>query len=150
MTLVVHFIGPSGSGKTTLIEKLIRRLKAKGLRVGAVKHAHHGFTMDKPGKDSYRFRHAGAAAVSVVSPHATALLCRRPPRQAPARWLMRAYPHLDIILVEGFRHTKDWRFHVQMDGRGKPLKKGGKVLGVASRTDKPSDIARLIMEKFNP
>ncbi|MBW8906941.1 MAG: molybdopterin-guanine dinucleotide biosynthesis protein B, partial [Betaproteobacteria bacterium] len=64
---VFGFAGWSGSGKTTLIEKLIPRFAGAGLRVSLIKHAHHTFDVDQPGKDSYRHRHAGAAEVLVTS-----------------------------------------------------------------------------------
>ena len=71
---VVGFAGFSGSGKTTLIEQLIPVLRSRGLRVSVVKHAHHRFDIDHPGKDSYRHRQAGAFEVVVASSHRLALL----------------------------------------------------------------------------
>lgn len=64
---VFGFAGWSGSGKTTLVEKLIPVLTARGLRVSVIKHAHHGFDLDKPGKDSWRHREAGATQVLMLS-----------------------------------------------------------------------------------
>ena len=103
---VIGFFGDSGSGKTTLIERLIARFHARGLRVAAVKHAHHGFDVDRPGKDSYRFRAAGAAQVLLASERRWALLGET---VAPAeggdvlaRQLARLDP-CDLVLIEGFR-----------------------------------------------
>src|SRR3990167_7731641 len=75
---VVHVIGASDSGKTTLIERLIPRLRANGIRIGTVKHTHHGFEMDRPGKDSWRHVQAGADAIAVISPERAAWIMRTP------------------------------------------------------------------------
>jgi molybdopterin-guanine dinucleotide biosynthesis protein B len=103
----IGFVGDSGSGKTTLIERLIERFARGGHRVSAIKHAHHGFDIDRPGKDSYRFRSAGAAQVLIASDRRWALLSDSPPGddggpEALARQLARLEP-CDIVFVEGFR-----------------------------------------------
>jgi molybdopterin-guanine dinucleotide biosynthesis protein B len=104
----IGFFGDSGSGKTTLIEGLIGHFHRAGLRVAAVKHAHHGFDVDRPGKDSYRFRGAGAAQVLVASERRWVLMSEGDgPGAAPAdsslaRQLARFDP-CDLVLVEGFR-----------------------------------------------
>jgi len=104
---VIAFVGDSGSGKTTLIEGLIGHFAAAGLRVAAVKHAHAGFDIDRPGKDSYRFRGAGAAQVLVASAQRWALLSEEAPvARDPAAELTRQLARLDpcdLVLVEGFR-----------------------------------------------
>ena len=79
---VVGFIGYSNTGKTTLIEKLIPIFTSRGLRVAAIKHAHHGFDMDRPGKDSYRYRQAGAGQVLIATEQRWALLTETPRRAA--------------------------------------------------------------------
>jgi len=102
----IGFIGDSGSGKTTLIERLIERFSASGLRVAAIKHAHHGFDIDRPGKDSYRFRSAGAAQVLIASDRRWALLSDEPQQSDPASALARQMARLDpcdLVLVEGYR-----------------------------------------------
>jgi molybdopterin-guanine dinucleotide biosynthesis protein B len=106
----IGFFGDSGSGKTTLIERLIERFARAGLRVAAVKHAHHGFDIDRPGKDSYRFRAAGAAQVLLASDQRWALLSEESNEGrgngrdsgALARQLARFDP-CDLVLVEGYR-----------------------------------------------
>jgi len=103
----IGFTGASGSGKTTLIERLVTRFSAAGLRLAAIKHAHHGFDMDMPGKDSFRFRSAGAVQVLVASGRRWALLCDETtpgaePASALARQLARLDP-CDLVLIEGFR-----------------------------------------------
>ena len=74
----IGIIGYSNTGKTTLIEKLIPLFAARGLRVAAIKNAHHGFDMDRPGKDSYRYREAGAAQVLIATSQRWALLTETP------------------------------------------------------------------------
>jgi molybdopterin-guanine dinucleotide biosynthesis adapter protein len=99
----VGFIGYSNSGKTTLIEKLIPLLTARGLRVAAVKNAHHGFDMDRPGKDSYRYREAGAAQVLIATAQRWALLTETPAGPAPLEALLAQLDPCDLVLVEGFK-----------------------------------------------
>ncbi len=105
---VVGFAGWSGSGKTTLLEGVIAHLSAAGLRVALVKHAHHRFDVDKPGKDSHRLREAGAGQVLLTSGRRFALMVERPAEQ-PDPVLLEELARLDqdsidLILVEGFRH----------------------------------------------
>ena len=98
------FAGFSGSGKTTLIEKLIPRLVALGLRVSLIKHAHHAFDVDQPGKDSYRHREAGCGEVMVTSSRRWALMHEL--RGAPEPSLGELVGNLspcDLVLVEGFK-----------------------------------------------
>jgi molybdopterin-guanine dinucleotide biosynthesis protein B len=102
---VIGFVGDSGSGKTTLIARLIERFVHGGLRVAAIKHAHHGFDIDRPGKDSYQFRVAGAAQVLVASDQRWVLMSDEDegdPAAALARQLSRLDP-CDLVLVEGYR-----------------------------------------------
>lgn len=99
------FTGASGAGKTTLIERLIARFCAAGLRVAAVKHAHHGFDIDRPGKDSYRFRSAGARQVLLASEQRWALLVEEsaPEATGALKRHLSALAPCDLVLVEGFR-----------------------------------------------
>ena len=98
----IGFIGYSNTGKTTLIEKLIPLFNARGLRVAAIKHAHHGFDMDRPGKDSYRYREAGARQVLIATGERWALLSETP-RPATLDELLAVLAPCDLVLVEGFR-----------------------------------------------
>ena len=101
---VFGFAGFSGSGKTTLIEKLIPRFVERGLRVSLVKHAHHAFDVDRPGKDSYRHREAGCGEVLVTSSRRWALMHEL--GGAPEPRLEELIEHLspcDLVLVEGFK-----------------------------------------------
>lgn len=101
---VIGIVGWKNSGKTTLVEKLVRELTARGLRVSTIKHAHHDFDIDHPGKDSFRHRAAGAREVIVASAQRWALLHEH--RGAPEPGLPELLAQLgqcDIVLVEGFK-----------------------------------------------
>ena len=103
---VFGFAGWSGSGKTTLIEKLIPRFTQRGLRVALIKHAHHSFDVDHPGKDSYRHRLAGAAEVLVTSSRRWVLMHELRGTQEPS--FEEQVKHLspcDLLIVEGFKYA---------------------------------------------
>ena len=97
--------GYSGSGKTTLIEKLIPLLTARGLKVSLIKHAHHTFDVDQPGKDSFRHRHAGCGEVLISSSRRWALMheLRGVPEPTLQELIKRLSP-CDLVLIEGFKH----------------------------------------------
>lgn len=102
--LRIHIVGRKNSGKTTLIVDLVRELSAAGLRVGTVKHTHHHHELDTPGKDSFRHREAGAAAVGILSPGMDAVF--RPPRPEQRdsdRYAAfeAVFADCDLVLVEG-------------------------------------------------
>jgi len=98
------FAGYSGSGKTTLIEKLIPRFTARGLKVSLIKHAHHTFDVDKPGKDSHRHRSAGASEVMVTSSRRWVLMHELRGEQEPSfEEQVRHFSPCDLLLVEGFK-----------------------------------------------
>lgn len=101
MPPVLSIVGKSESGKTTLIEKLIPELKRRGYRVGVVKHAHHGFDLDRPGKDSYRHRQAGASTVMIVSPGQMALVKDMAGEHLAA--LVPYFADMDLLITEGFK-----------------------------------------------
>jgi molybdopterin-guanine dinucleotide biosynthesis adapter protein len=100
---IIGFIGYSNTGKTTLIEKLIPIFMVRGLRVSTVKNAHHGFDMDRPGKDSYRYREAGAAQVLIATSQRWALLTEVRDGQTPLEALIAQLAPCDLVLVEGFK-----------------------------------------------
>ena len=100
---VIGFIGYSNSGKTTLIEKLIPIFRTQGLVVSAVKNAHHGFDMDRPGKDSFRYRDAGAQQVLIATASRWALLSETPKRAATLDELLSELAACDLVIVEGFK-----------------------------------------------
>lgn len=106
---VLGIVGFSGSGKTTLLTKVISQLTVLSFRVGVVKHAHHKFDIDHPGKDSYKLRQAGAAQTLVASQQRWALMVETPGREHDPQ-LQDLLAHidqsrLDLILVEGFKHA---------------------------------------------
>jgi molybdopterin-guanine dinucleotide biosynthesis adapter protein len=119
---VFGFAGWSGSGKTTLIERLIPRFRAQGLVVSLVKHAHHAFDIDLPGKDSHRHREAGCQEVLVTSAARWALMHEL--RGAPELALDAALAQLapcDLALVEGFKAAPIAKLEVYRQSVGKPL-----------------------------
>lgn len=99
----IGFIGYSNSGKTTLIEKLIPRFRARGLSVSAIKNAHHGFDMDRPGKDSFRYRESGAGQVLIATTERWALLTETPTGHATLEDLLAQLAPCDLVIVEGFK-----------------------------------------------
>ena len=104
---VVGFAGYSGSGKTTLVEQLIPALKSRGLRVSVVKHAHHNFDIDKPGKDTWRHREAGAFEVVAASDQRLVLMreFERPAELSVHHLIAELYTGVDWVLVEGFKRS---------------------------------------------
>jgi len=99
----IGIIGYSNTGKTTLIEKLIPLFRARGLTVSALKNAHHGFDMDRPGKDSFRYREAGAGQVLIATGQRWALLTETPQRAASLDELLALLAPCDLAIVEGFK-----------------------------------------------
>jgi molybdopterin-guanine dinucleotide biosynthesis protein B len=121
---VVGFAGSSGAGKTTLIERLIPALRAQGLRVSVMKHAHCGLETDQPGKDTWRHREAGAYEVLAVSPER--LVLQRSferPQERPVHDLIPAlHPGVDWVLVEGWRDSNLLKIEVWRAATGKPVR----------------------------
>lgn len=122
---ILGFVAYSGTGKTTLLEQLIPELRAQGLRVALLKHAHHDFDIDIPGKDSYRLRKAGATQVMVASARRWALVnendeCRDEPQLAEL--LQHLDPsRFDLLLVEGFKHENYPKIELWRSELAKPL-----------------------------
>jgi molybdopterin-guanine dinucleotide biosynthesis protein B len=119
---IIGLAGWSGSGKTTLITKLLPRLIARGCRVSTLKHAHHGFDLDQPGKDSFMHRVAGATEVVISSAKRFAILheLREEPEWDLPDLLDKLSP-VDIVLVEGFKREKVPKLEVYRAANGKPL-----------------------------
>lgn len=111
--VVVRVSGPhSNVGKTTLIERLIPAIADRGLRVGTIKHTHHGFDLDHPGKDSDRHRVAGAAATVLVGPSSTATLLHDHPHIGLDAAVAQITEHVDVVLAEGFRAASGFVIHL--------------------------------------
>ena len=118
---VFGIAGWSGSGKTTLLEKLIPALTARGLKIAVIKHAHHGFDIDKPGKDSFRHREAGAVEVLLSCKERWALMHERRDEAEPT--LAELLGHLspcDLVLIEGFKQEAVAKLEVYRPAHGKP------------------------------
>ena len=121
---VIGFAGSSGAGKTTLIERLIPALKARGLRVSVMKHAHCGLETDQPGKDTWRHREAGAYEVLAASPER--LVLQRSferPQERPVHDLIPAlHPGVDWVLVEGWRDSNLLKIEVWREATAQPVR----------------------------
>lgn len=119
---IFGFAGWSGSGKTTLIEKLIPLFVGRGLKISLIKHAHHSFDVDQPGKDSYRHRHAGCTEVLVSSSRRWALVheLRGAPEPGFEELVANIAP-CDLLLVEGFKREKLPKLEVYRAVTGEPL-----------------------------
>jgi len=119
---IIGLAGWSGSGKTTLITKLIPRLIARGLRVSTLKHAHHGFDLDQPGKDSFFHRAAGATEVIISSAKRFAILHEL---REEAEWdlpdLLTKMSPVDLVLVEGYKRDAFPKLEIHRAANGKPL-----------------------------
>jgi molybdopterin-guanine dinucleotide biosynthesis protein B len=119
---VIGFAGWSGSGKTTLIVKLIPALIARGLSVSTLKHAHHSLDIDKPRKDSYAHREAGAREVLVASAKRWALMHELRDEDEPRLLdLLQRLSAVDLIIVEGFKSEAHAKIEVHRAGIGKPF-----------------------------
>lgn len=143
---VFGFAGWSGSGKTTLVEQLIPRFRARGLTVSLIKHAHHAFDIDRPGKDSHRHREAGCQEVLITSSARWALMHEL--RGAPELTLDAAIErlsHCDLALVEGFKAAPIPKLEVYRACLGKPLlhPHDPHIVGIASDDPVPARVPRL-------
>lgn len=122
---MIGFAGFSGSGKTTFLEKLVKELIARGLRVGVIKHDGHGFQMDHEGKDTHRYRIAGANCVGISSANGWAILGQKEVTPDAMRQAMLAGckddGRLDLILVEGYKHASFPKIEVHRQEAGHPL-----------------------------
>ena len=139
---VFGLAGYSGSGKTTLLEALIPRLTAAGLSVSLIKHAHHRFDIDQPGKDSHRLREAGCSEVLLISEQRWVLMheLRGAPEPSLEEQIAR-FSDCDLVLVEGFKHTRIPKLEVHRPSVGKPLIAGSGVETiVAIATDEPDAV----------
>ena len=119
---VIGLAGWSGAGKTTLVLKLIPEFARRGLTVSTIKHAHHAFDVDTPGKDSYEHRRAGAHEVLVTSSQRFALMrdLRGAPEPSLEEHLARLAP-VDLVIVEGFRREPIRKIEVFREANGKPF-----------------------------
>ena len=143
---VFGIAGYSGSGKTTLIEKLIPCLRRAGVKVSVIKHAHHGFDIDRPGKDSYRHREAGAAEVLLSCNARWALMHEvRDEAEASLETLLTRLSPCDLVLVEGFKEEPVPKLEVYRAANGKPplFPSRPDIVAIASDDSLESGLPRL-------
>jgi molybdopterin-guanine dinucleotide biosynthesis protein MobB len=121
---VIGFVARSGSGKTTLLQKLVPLLRERGLRIGYLKHAHHTFDLDVPGKDSYEIRRAGALQTLLASRERWALQSEQTERSRDPslKEMLGRFDanRLDLILVEGFKHSAYPKIEIHRTATGQP------------------------------
>ena len=121
---ILGFAAFSGTGKTTLLTQIIPVLKHHGVRIGLIKHSHHNFQIDQPGKDSFRLREAGASPVMLVSTHRRAIITEITPEQEPRlddQLKLFDQSELDLILVEGFKAEQFPKIELHRPSLNKPL-----------------------------
>ena len=139
---IVGIAAYSGTGKTTLLTQLIPLLNARSLRIGLIKHSHHNFDVDHPGKDSYRLREAGATPVMLVSRFRRAIITERRNLDEPKLFDQLAYfdqSNLDLILVEGFKREKFPKIELYRPALNKPLlfPKDNTIVAIATDGELP-------------
>ena len=141
--------GWSGSGKTTLLEKLIPQFTARGLKVSVIKHAHHGFDIDRPGKDSYRHREAGASEVLLSCNDRWALMReRRDESEVTLDELLARLAPCDLVLIEGFKQEPVPKLEVYRPENGKPplFPERSDIVAVASDVALATSLPRLALD----
>jgi molybdopterin-guanine dinucleotide biosynthesis protein B len=141
---IIGLAGWSGSGKTTLLTKVIPRIVARGLRVSTLKHAHHSFDIDQPGKDSHTHRMAGATEVLIGSERRWALVHElRGDREPGLDALLRTLSPVDLVLIEGYKREHHPKLEVHRAAVGKPLLATDDPMIVAIASDGPLPLARV-------
>lgn len=147
MKPVISVVAKSGTGKTTLLVKLITELKARGYRVGALKHDVHRFDIDHEGKDSWRLTNAGADTMLISSPAKLALVKKNPNAEAPSldHLLSAFFQDVDIVLTEGFKNNALPKIEVHRRKRSESLLCRGEeydptLIAVASDTKMQLDV----------
>jgi molybdopterin-guanine dinucleotide biosynthesis protein B len=148
---VFGFAGYSGSGKTTLIENVIPLLVSAGLRVSLVKHAHHAFDIDQPGKDSYRHRQAGAGEVMLTSAKRWVLMHETgeaPEPELPEQ--LRRMSPCDIVLVEGFKNQPMPKIEIHRKEHGAPLlhTTDPHIVGIATDERLDTDLPQFALDDY--
>lgn len=147
---IIGLAGWSGSGKTTLLTKVIPRIVARGLKVSTVKHAHHSFDMDRPGKDSHSHRMAGATEVLVGSANRWAVVHElRGEAEPTLPALLRKASPVDLVLVEGYKGESHPKLEVYRAANGKPLLHPGDPAIVAVASDTPLSGVRIPVLDLN-
>jgi molybdopterin-guanine dinucleotide biosynthesis adapter protein len=144
MMRIIGLAGWSGSGKTTLITKVIPVLAGRGLKIATVKHAHHEFDLDRPGKDSWLHREAGASEVAVVSSRRWALIHElREEAEPPLAEILAKLSPADLVIVEGFKRHAHPKLEIYRAALGKPFLHPDDDCIVAIAADRPLPAAQL-------
>jgi len=141
---ILGFAAYSGTGKTTLLRQLLPLLGREGIRIGMIKHAHHSFEVDTPGKDSFELRKAGAQQMLIASRQRWALMVDQEERAEPDLQAMvdrLDQERLDLILVEGFKHEHFPKIELYRPALGKPLLFSDDPMVIAVATDAELPVA---------
>lgn len=142
--------GWSGSGKTTLLAKLLPELVRRGITVSTMKHAHHGFDVDQPGKDSHVHRTAGATEVLIASEKRWALMHElRNTSEPNAAELIRHMSPVDLLLIEGFKREPHDKLEIHRADNGKPMLSADDPTYVAILADGPVSDTKLPVLNLN-
>ncbi len=148
MVPLISIVGKSNSGKTTFLEKLIPVLKNRGFKVGVIKHAHHGFEIDKKGKDSWRHKNAGASMVMVSSPGKIAMV--KDEESEALDNLNKYFSEMDIILSEGYKRENKPKIEIfRKEAHERPLCKGdSSLIALVTNSDVDLNVPRFGLEEF--
>lgn len=154
-TPILGIIAYSGTGKTTLLRRLIPLLNDQRLRVGVIKHAHHSFDVDQPGKDSYEFRNAGAKKVLIASKRRWALISENSDAVEPTlKTTLVNLPDqdLDLILVEGFKNETFPKIELRRSRLDSPqlYPKDNSVIAIATDTPPECDVSIPVLDLNRP
>ena len=151
---LLGFAAYSGTGKTTLLLKLIPELKQRGLRIAVIKHAHHNFDMDTPGKDSYELRKAGAVPMLICSSVRTVITIENEAEKEPE--LQEILMHIpadsvDMVLVEGFKKWPFDKIELHRETTGKPLMypEDSNIIAIAHDSNQPLNNTQLPQMDIN-
>ena len=140
---IFGIVGYSGSGKTTLIERLLPALTARGVRTSVIKHTHHDFEIDQPGKDSWRLRESGAAEVLLASDLRYALLHENRDEPPPTLQALVTRLHdCDLVLIEGYKREPIPKLEVHRAATGKPwlFTDDPHIVAVATDAEPPGNL----------
>jgi len=142
--------GWKNAGKTGLMERLVSEITSRGLRVSTLKHAHHSFDVDHPGRDSYRHREAGASQVLLVSEHRWALMSEQRGAPEPALdVLLQKLSPVDLVLIEGYKREPHPKIEAFRAVANNPLIAANDKTIVAIASDCPIDIDRPVFDLDN-
>ncbi len=142
MPPLITIVGRSGSGKTTLIEMLIEHFRSRGRKIAVIKHLRHDFDIDHPGKDTHRYRDAGAQAGAIMNEHELALMMSLETPLSPMQIVDRYFSGYDMVIVEGYREGATPKIEVIGDSEERPLFDSGVggVIAVVTDRDIRADV----------